>query len=115
MLMIVRLVYLFMIRLFGWLALLAPERCRQGRGDPGAPARGRCPAPPAAQPRPDWADRAVLAALARFLPACLRLHRILTPATLLAWHRRLLQRKWTYPSAAGRPPILCRSKIGFWL
>jgi hypothetical protein len=37
-----------------------------------------------ARPKPDWADRAVLAALARLLPAVLRAHRLVTPGMLLA-------------------------------
>src|SRR5271157_6344485 len=58
-----------------------------------------------ARPKPDWADRGLLAALARLLPGHLRAHRFVTPGTLLAWHRRLVKRKWTYPSTPGRPPV----------
>ena len=49
------------------------------------------------KPKPTWFERAVLAALARILPKSLRGHRIVTPGTLLRWHRRLIAAKWRQP------------------
>jgi putative transposase len=57
------------------------------------------------KPRLDCADRAVFAALVRALPTMLRKHRLVTPGTILRWHRRLIAKKWTYPHRLGRPPV----------
>ena len=103
--MLFRLVYLLMIRVFDWLALLARSDISKDveilvlRHEVAVLRRQ------IARPKPDWADRAMIAALTRLLPRHLRLHRIVTPGTLLAWHRRLIKKKWTYPNAAGRPPV----------
>ena len=55
--------------------------------------------------RLDGAGRAVLAALIGHLPRRLRAHRLVTPSTVLRWHRPLAKKKWTYPNRTGRPPV----------
>src|ERR1700722_13635882 len=94
-----------MVRLFGWLALLARSNTSKGveilvlRHEVAVLRRE------VARPKPDWADRAIIAALARLLPKRLRLHRIVTPGTMLAWPRRLVKSRCTSPNPGGRPPI----------
>jgi putative transposase len=96
-----RLIYLLMVRLSGRLALLARSGISKDveilvlRHEVAVLRRQ------VACPKPDWADRAMIAALARLLPKRLRLHPIMTPGTLLAWRRRLVKSKWTYPNTRG--------------
>jgi transposase InsO family protein len=56
--------------------------------------------------RHEPADRVVLAGLARLLPRRCWSAFVVTPATLLRWHRELVRRRWTCPRRRlGRPPL----------
>jgi putative transposase len=100
-----RLLYLIFIRLCGWLVL--PGRSTASKDIELLVLRHEVAMLRRARPGPrlDWADRAVLAGLIRLLPRSLRMHRLVTPGTVLRWHRRLVARKWTYPHRTGRPPV----------
>jgi hypothetical protein len=100
-----RLLYLISVLLLGWLVLLGQSSASKDvellvlRHEVAVLRR--------ANPKPclDWADRAVFAALIRLLPKALRECRLVTPGTILRWHRCLVAKKWSYPHRLGRPPL----------
>jgi putative transposase len=59
-----------------------------------------------ARPKLRGADRVLLAATACHLPRPLRSARVVTPRTLLRWHRALVRRRWRQRAGRrGRPPM----------
>ena len=57
------------------------------------------------RPQLTTSDRVFLAAASRLLPRSRWKSFLVTPTTLLRWHRRLVARRWTYAGRSGRPPI----------
>jgi hypothetical protein len=105
--MALRVLYLVFLRLLGLLLLLARSEAAKDAEllalrHEVAVLRRRL----GVRPRLTWPDRVVLAALTGHLPGGPRRHRLVTPGTLFAWHRRLLGWRWRQePARTGRPPV----------
>ena len=58
------------------------------------------------RPHFSWYDRAIIATLARLVPRERWAAFLITPETILRWHRALVRRRWTYAHRGpGRPPL----------
>jgi transposase InsO family protein len=101
-----RLLYQVFTKLLGWIVLRTRSDTTKGieilvLRHQLAVLQRRTP-----RPRMSWTDRALIAALTRLLPVRRRLGLLVTPATILRWHRQLIARRWTtQPVRPGRPAI----------
>jgi putative transposase len=103
---LVSLTYRLMVTVLSWLAL--PARSSASKDAEILVLRHEIPVLRRAnqRPKPAWSVRA---AFARVLPAALR-HRIVTPGTLLRWHRRLVAAKCASRNPLGAPRSLAISR-----
>jgi putative transposase len=103
--MALRLLYLLFCQVVSWLALLARRSAAKDaellvlRHEVAVLRRQ------VSRPKVNWADRAVLAGLARLLPRPAWRGLFIQPATVLRWHRDLVRRRWSYPHRRGRPSV----------
>jgi putative transposase len=102
-----KLIYLMFAKLLSWMVLHVRSDTAKDieilvlRHQLAVLQRQRTP-----RPRISWSDRAMIAALGRLLPTRRRRGFLVTPATILRWHRQLVRRRWTTRSVrAGRPAI----------
>jgi putative transposase len=110
--MTLRLLYLLFCQALRWLALLARSSSAKDaellmlRHEVAVLRRQ------VTRPRVGWADRVVLAGLARLLPRPSWQRLFVRPETLLRWHRDLVRRRWSYPHRRGRPTVAAGVRVG---
>jgi putative transposase len=99
-----RLVYLIFCQLSAWVALLMRSEASKTAEILVLRHQVNVLRRQVGRPRPSWADRALLSALARLLPRVRRRYLFVTPGTLLRWHADLITRRWTGKrQRCGRP------------
>ena len=104
--MCLRFVFLLVTRLAAWSWLCRSEECWKDaeilllRHQLAVLRRQ-----PRARPKPSWADRALIAALLGVIPRARRASppMIVTPDTVLRWHRDIVRRRWAAKSRRKRP------------
>jgi putative transposase len=99
-----RLIYMMFSTFLGWMVLIA--RSHRAKEVEILVLHHQLAVLQRPRPRMRWADRALIAALTRLLPTHRRLGLLVTPTTILRWHRRLVSCRWTtQPTQPGRPAI----------
>ena len=104
--MALRLIYLMFSKLLSWIVLRT--HCDTAKEIEILVLRHQLAVLRRCTPRPRMTrtDRALIAALSRLLPVRRRIGMLVTPATILRWHRQLVARRWTtQPTRPGRPAI----------
>jgi hypothetical protein len=106
-----RLLYLLLSQVLRWLALLASSPAAKDAELPMLRREIAVLRRRVARPRVDWADRAVLAGLARLLPRPAWRGLLVQPTTLRRWHRDLVRRRCTSPHRRGRPSVAAALRV----